>query len=115
MALTAEEQDELRRLEAAFDEAGGRGVELAERIDELRARRERERFLITVQVWVWGESAVDAENMAIDVADHASEINEDPDAPGSVIQTCIAQKAPFQPLGEQMWTGVSVEEDMEDK
>jgi len=33
-----ERRKELARLEAAFEEAGGRGVELAERIDELRAQ-----------------------------------------------------------------------------
>jgi hypothetical protein len=40
MPLNPNEQRELDRLEAAFEEAGGRGVELAERIDELRARRD---------------------------------------------------------------------------
>lgn len=35
--LTAVQADELERLEAAFEASGGRGVELAERIDELRA------------------------------------------------------------------------------
>jgi len=32
----SEEEQELERLEAALEESGGRGVELAERIDELR-------------------------------------------------------------------------------
>jgi hypothetical protein len=34
-------RDELARLEARFDAAGGRGVDLAERIDDLRARTTR--------------------------------------------------------------------------
>lgn len=38
--LTPEESAELTRLEAAFEEAGGRGVELAERIDALREKRD---------------------------------------------------------------------------
>ena len=37
MELKADHATELARLEAAFDQAGGRGVELAERIDRLRA------------------------------------------------------------------------------
>jgi hypothetical protein len=40
-AFTAADSAELARLEAAFEESGGRGVELAERIDALRAARER--------------------------------------------------------------------------
>lgn len=40
MGLTKQESVELARLEAAFEEAGGRGVELADRIDELRAKRD---------------------------------------------------------------------------
>jgi hypothetical protein len=39
-AWTAPDAAELRDLEAAFAEAGGRGVDLAERIDELRAQRD---------------------------------------------------------------------------
>lgn len=38
--FTDADADELTRLEAAFEEAGGRGVELAERIDQLRAKRD---------------------------------------------------------------------------
>lgn len=38
--FTDEDAAELQRLEAAFAEAGGRGVELADRIDALRAKRE---------------------------------------------------------------------------
>lgn len=37
---TSEKFSELARLEAAFDEAGGRGVELADRIDALREELE---------------------------------------------------------------------------
>lgn len=40
MKLTDEEAQELERLETAFEENGGRGVEIAERLDSLR-RRER--------------------------------------------------------------------------
>lgn len=40
--LTPDEERELAGLEAAFELAGGRGVELAERIDELRAKRDGE-------------------------------------------------------------------------
>lgn len=38
--LTDYEADRLASLEAAFDEAGGRGVDLAEEIDALRAKRD---------------------------------------------------------------------------
>jgi hypothetical protein len=38
MSLTPDEHKELTQLEAAFNEAGGRGIELAERIDELRRK-----------------------------------------------------------------------------
>lgn len=38
--LTPAEQTELATLEAAFDHLGGRGVEIAERIDFLRAKRD---------------------------------------------------------------------------
>lgn len=38
--FSAADQARLDRLEAAFDEAGGRGVDLAEEIDELRYRRD---------------------------------------------------------------------------
>lgn len=38
--LTTAERDELETLEAAFDLLGGRGVEIAERIDQLRAKRD---------------------------------------------------------------------------
>lgn len=41
MNLNHQEQDELSRLEAIFDEGGGRGVWIAERIDELRAKRDQ--------------------------------------------------------------------------
>lgn len=37
--LTSAEQEELDTLEAAFDFLGGRGIEIAERIDELRLKR----------------------------------------------------------------------------
>jgi hypothetical protein len=37
-----ERESELQRLEATFAEAGGRGVELAERIDELRKEAQDE-------------------------------------------------------------------------
>lgn len=37
---TPEDAAELAELEAAFRHTGGRGVELAERIDELRAKRD---------------------------------------------------------------------------
>lgn len=40
--LTPEEEAELADLEAEFEEAGGRGVELAERIDALRRKRDGE-------------------------------------------------------------------------
>lgn len=40
MSLTDEQQTELNNLEAAFTEAGGRGVDLAERIDALRRLRD---------------------------------------------------------------------------
>jgi hypothetical protein len=36
--LTPEEREELRQLEAAFEKAGGRGVDLAERVDYLRRK-----------------------------------------------------------------------------
>lgn len=36
--LSTEEQDELARLETVFEHAGGRGVDLAERIDYLRRK-----------------------------------------------------------------------------
>ena len=38
--LDSNEQAELARLEAAFEESGGRGVDLAERIDYLRLKRD---------------------------------------------------------------------------
>lgn len=38
--LTTAEAEELARLEATFEELGGRGVDLAERIDELRAKKD---------------------------------------------------------------------------
>lgn len=41
MTLTQEEAKELARLEVAFDEAGARGVGLAEQIDALRVKRDR--------------------------------------------------------------------------
>lgn len=34
--MASDKRAELERLEAAFEEAGGRGIDLAERIDELR-------------------------------------------------------------------------------
>jgi hypothetical protein len=40
VSLTPEEQDELGRLEAEFEAAGGRGVMLAEGIDALVAKRD---------------------------------------------------------------------------
>lgn len=39
--LTSAEQEELDTLEAAFAFLGGRGVEMAERIDELRLKRDK--------------------------------------------------------------------------
>lgn len=39
MQLTPEEQRELRDLEAAFEENGGRGAGLADRIDDLRRKQ----------------------------------------------------------------------------
>jgi hypothetical protein len=42
VGLTPEEEAELADTEAAFEEAGGRGVDLAERIDELRRKRDGE-------------------------------------------------------------------------
>lgn len=40
MSLDEHEQHELERLEAVFDAAGGRGVDVAERIDFLRTKRD---------------------------------------------------------------------------
>ncbi len=48
MAFTEQDFEELRDLEREFDAAGWRGVELADRIDELRARRDSQRRLIVV-------------------------------------------------------------------
>lgn len=44
MSLSLEESQELNRLEIAFEEAGGRGVELAERIDQLREKRDTDGY-----------------------------------------------------------------------
>jgi hypothetical protein len=50
---TASDADELARLEAAFAEAGGRGADLAGRIDALRALRDAQpRPQILVSAWV---------------------------------------------------------------
>lgn len=40
--FTGEDAEELARLEVIFEEAGGRGVELAEEIDRLRRKRDGE-------------------------------------------------------------------------
>jgi hypothetical protein len=42
MTLSKDEKQELATLESEFAKAGGRGVELAERIDELRAKEANE-------------------------------------------------------------------------
>jgi hypothetical protein len=75
---------------------------------------EHTKYLITVQAWVYVSDAREAENIAVRVAAHAEEANEDPAAPPSYIQTCIAQKAPFAALIHvPFWTGESVDEDIE--
>jgi hypothetical protein len=43
VALTEAERRELEQIEAAFEAAGGRGVDLAERLDALRAKAEVQR------------------------------------------------------------------------
>lgn len=42
MSLTEDEAAELERLEAEFDAEGGRGVGLADRIDDLRRKRDEQ-------------------------------------------------------------------------
>lgn len=53
MKLTPEEEAELTELETAFEQAGGRGVEMADRIDHLRRKRDlpaihRTKYTVTV-------------------------------------------------------------------
>jgi hypothetical protein len=72
------------------------------------------KFLITIQAWVDTEDAVEAENIAIGIANYTEEANENPDAAPNVIQTCIAQKAPFRPLiNPPIWSGESAEADVQ--
>lgn len=50
MALDEQEQQELDRLEAAFDEVGGRDVELAEQLDRLRLKRDGVDVLVRIEL-----------------------------------------------------------------
>lgn len=86
MPLTPEEQTELDALQAEFDAAGGRGVELADRIDALLRKKEgpsKRKFYRTVyEVIVLSEdSAIGSLDLAciaeaIDTGDCVGEVNE---------------------------------------
>lgn len=85
--LTPDESAELTRLEAAFEEAGGRGVELAERIDELRAKRasaargadfEHGEHTVLVAFSVYGDNHKDATEV---LASELAYVNLVDDAP----------------------------------
>lgn len=52
MKLSPDEKKELRGLRAAFDAAGGRGIELADRIDELDRKARLLERVVTVQLRV---------------------------------------------------------------
>lgn len=71
------------------------------------------KYLVTIQGYVDADSATVAENIAAETATYLEEANENPAAEPTTIQTCVAEKAPFRPLGAHFWTGASVEADVE--
>lgn len=70
------------------------------------------KFLVTVQAYVDTDCATTADNIAAETARYLEEANETPHAKDTTIQTAVAEKAPFRPLGERFWAGQSCEADI---
>lgn len=73
------------------------------------------KFLVTVQAYVDAESATHADNIAAETARYLEEANEMPTASPTVIQTAVAEKSRFRPLGPRFWAGASCEADILDE
>jgi hypothetical protein len=50
MALSPQEKKELARLQVEFDKAGGRGVDVADRIDYLVEKRDRREWVVVLNI-----------------------------------------------------------------
>lgn len=70
MRLTGAETRELARLEHEFEAAGGRGVELANRIDELRTKRDSQLMNVTVRLQVAIAPDTDPGKVSAPLIDH---------------------------------------------